>query len=190
VTRRVPWDAGRKDDDLSFRVSLARAATVEGVVRGPDGKPLPHGWVGLTSDPEAWEPDDLAPQTVLDGEGRFRLTDVDPLTTSWLVVNAEGTTMRPVALRDRLRVDRPLVLDVATVASTRFLLSVTVDRPLEGLLVQMDDGPRLPPTEASVSIPAWTGHHRVRLLDGTGAILAERRFDVGPEVERHAVTLR
>jgi hypothetical protein len=79
---------------------------------------------------------------------------------------------------------------VATAASTRFELEIAVVRPHEELSVQVDDGPAVALSAASLSLPAWTGRHRVRLLDAKGVLLSERRCDVEAGVERHTLSIR
>jgi hypothetical protein len=97
---------------LGVEVVLHRGATVEGVVRGPDGAPLRGAHVGFTVDAAGTFRDEGQAWTVTDVEGRYRLTEGDPRLATHLVVWSDASWMKPLPLACRLDVRRPIEADV------------------------------------------------------------------------------
>jgi hypothetical protein len=114
-------------------IVLRRAAAVEGVVTRPDGEPVPRVEVGLTEDAYA-DRTDLNMRVETDGEGRYRLDELDPETSVFLAAGLANDSADPVPLRGRLTVRETLRIDIVLPASNPVEIEITVENWREGLM--------------------------------------------------------
>ena len=160
-----------------IRIVLKRGATVEGVVRNPDGTPAAHVRVGLSTDAYARAPDDDQAWVQADDGGRYRLTEADPAARLYIVaLGSLSDWTPPVALAGRLAIGKTLSQDVKFETGARVELEVRVPQAGNGLQVELDGGPPSPLGQRDWTVEILAGPHRLRLKDAVGKVLGERAF--------------
>jgi hypothetical protein len=161
-------------------VSLVPPAVVEGVVLGPDGRPVPGATVGLTLRPEERYPTDGL-RIVTDGDGSFLLEKVDP-TLDWHLVSWQNDGQAEVRGEPR-----PLSLEPAHGAhgwyEIRLLpvreveLTVSIADHAEGMKVVVEQV-TVPAGEPLLRTKAKTGPNRFELKDAMCTTVGERDVEI------------
>jgi len=190
------WSAlERKESAAGHDLVLRRAATIEGIVHDPDGKPMKSSQVGFVTGPR--EADiDLGFYWLTKADGVYRFSEIDPGTKLWLTAihpfSRYGGRVEPIPLEGRLRPGETLRLDLHLPPSTKCRIEMEFAGWRSGLRIRSEGNFSWSAIEKVWKTRERTGFHRFAVSDEADKEWRHRiefRIPHGATTHRIVVTL-
>jgi hypothetical protein len=163
------WASLEEEESVSgVELVLRRAATIEGILRDADGKPVEGERVGFIEGRHGNRLD--TDYYWLTGkDGAFRFTEVDPETKAWLTatrwMHSFGGRVDAIPLEGRLAPGKTLRIDLEFPTATSCLIELEFADWRPGLTIMNDGGVSPFALKRVWTTRELTGYHRFVLRD-------------------------